>query len=414
MDHHRAELEELQEKDPDFYEFLKEQDADLLDFNESDYEMDEAEDGDGGKEEDDTEGEDEEGEEAEEEKTNPLMALLTSMAEATQPAELITLIDSVDALTGKFIRISKMRRLLIKFLVKVWSRKSIDERQSAFNILKKLSKYGSKNFTTIYKKCYIAYVSVSRNVSSNSWKKLLFMQRTYAELTYLNPDVSYQLAFSYIRQFAIHLRNAKIAKRKDLIKTVYNWQYVLGLYLWASVLVYGNEHKDEFTGVDWINELIYNVIQITMGLIGVFTAPRFVPLRLHCVRILLQIQVHCDMFIPTLSLAADCLNDLIQIDKTKPSQGKSTQKATQIRNFIQLKNEMLKDVNYRRKVAKEIAEVLADAAQVIKEDPAFFEVYIPVKVTLKSFLRNCKNVEHKKMFKAFEQSIQGQDQDVES
>lgn len=50
---------------------------------------------------------------------------------------------------------------------------------------------------------------------------------------------------------------------------------------------------------------------------------------------------------------------------------------------------MIEDVNYRRKVAKEVVELLTDAAQTIREDPAFFEVYLPVKVTLKvrKFLR---------------------------
>jgi nucleolar complex protein 2 len=57
------------------------------------------------------------------------------------------------------------------------------------------------------------------------------MQKSFAELTYLNPKEAYQHAFAYIRQLAIHLRNAIIAKRKDMIKTVYNWQYVLGLYV---------------------------------------------------------------------------------------------------------------------------------------------------------------------------------------
>lgn len=42
MESHRAELEKLSEKDPEFYKFLEEQDADLLEFNESDYEIDEA------------------------------------------------------------------------------------------------------------------------------------------------------------------------------------------------------------------------------------------------------------------------------------------------------------------------------------------------------------------------------------
>lgn len=47
MQSHRAELEELSSKDPEFYKFLKEQDADLLEFNESDYEIDEGEGGEG-------------------------------------------------------------------------------------------------------------------------------------------------------------------------------------------------------------------------------------------------------------------------------------------------------------------------------------------------------------------------------
>lgn len=71
------------------------------------------------------------------------------------------------------------------------------------------------------------------------------------------------------------------------------------------MLVRGRKHKGAAEGVEWINELLYPVIQITIGLIGVFSAQRYLPLRLHCVRILLQLQVNCDVFIPTFSLAAD-------------------------------------------------------------------------------------------------------------
>jgi hypothetical protein len=44
---------------------------------------------------------------------------------------------------------------------------------------------------------------------------------------------------------------------------------------------------------------------------------------------------------------------------------------------------MLEDVSYRRRAAKEVFGILFDSVQVIKDDPAFFEIYIPVKVTLK-------------------------------
>jgi hypothetical protein len=72
---------------------------------------------------------------------------------------------------------------------------------------------------------------------------------------------------------------------------------------------------------------------------------------------------------------------------------------------------MVEDVNCRRKVAKEVFELLSESAQVVKDDPAFYEIYMPVKVTLKNFKQECKNVEHKKLFKEFEKLVQDQDFD---
>lgn len=77
------------------------------------------------------------------------------------------------------------------------------------------------------------------------------------------------------------------------------------------------------------------------------------------------------------------MNDLLKIDKEKPLHTKVTQKTKEIRDLISLKNEMLEDANYRRKAAKEIFEVLSESVEMIKNDPAFFEVYVPVKITLK-------------------------------
>lgn len=42
------------------------------------------------------------------------------------------------------------------------------------------------------------------------------MKRAFIELTFIRPSIAYEYAFVYIRQFAIHLRNAMIAKRKVL------------------------------------------------------------------------------------------------------------------------------------------------------------------------------------------------------
>ncbi len=50
------------------------------------------------------------------------------------------------------------------------------------------------------------------------------------------PLPHHQHGFVYIRQLAIHLRTAVAARSKDSFRSVYNWQFLNSLRLWAAVL----------------------------------------------------------------------------------------------------------------------------------------------------------------------------------
>jgi Uncharacterized conserved protein len=83
------------------------------------------------------------------------------------------------------------------------------------------------------------------------------MRSSLAEMFSLDESVAYTHAFLYIRQLAIHLRNAITLHTKQAYQTVYNWQYLAALKLWTNLLTssYANNKKQ-------LSTLLYPVIQV--------------------------------------------------------------------------------------------------------------------------------------------------------
>ncbi|ETE61307.1 Nucleolar complex protein 2-like protein, partial [Ophiophagus hannah] len=107
----------------------------------------------------------------------------------TRTSVTIAVLQHISAIVPYYLSFPKQSRMLLKQIIRLWS--TGDEVQM-----------------------YISYVKNSRFTSPNVLPLINFMQRTLIEMYALDPAVSYQQAFIYIRQLAIHLRGAMTIKKK--------------------------------------------------------------------------------------------------------------------------------------------------------------------------------------------------------
>ncbi|QQP53686.1 Nucleolar complex protein 2 -like protein, partial [Caligus rogercresseyi] len=211
--------------------------------------------------------------------TTDLVKLLGVISD---PAVLAVLLKHVHAMVIFYPCLPKSCKLLIKELIRIWSTSDEETlRILSFMCILRLvqrsmkTEEGESLFENTLKSMYMAFVKNSKFVSPSSRPGIAFMRRSLSELMNLNQEVSYQHAFVYLRQLAIHLRNALTLQKKDIYKTVYNWQFVNSLHLWATL--FGTAVKNNPNSV--LESLIHPLIQVMTGSIGLIYTTKYYPLR---------------------------------------------------------------------------------------------------------------------------------------
>ena len=245
-----------------------------------------------------------------------IKATLHLMDQAKEPQLLCFIIKSLSNYLPYLSAFPRLGKALLKSLSSQWASTSDASLQyqtvrvNAFLRIRQLALTQPFPFIEqCLKSVYLAYAKSAKFAKAASISSLLpqltFMGNCVVELYSLDYASSYQHAFIYIRQLALHLRSALQKKTPEAFRIVYCWQYMHCLKLWTAVLSASastskpGENNDESA---LMRSLIYPLVEIIFGVAKLIPSARHLPLRLHCVRYLQQLAAASETFIPTTSL----------------------------------------------------------------------------------------------------------------
>ncbi|XP_076239293.1 nucleolar complex protein 2 [Calliopsis andreniformis] len=274
---------------------------------------------------------------------------------------------------------SSMVKPLLKVLLKVWSSGEETVRVVSFlNILRIATTHRESVLDTLFKTMYVKYVENAKFVSFTTLPGINFMRHSLAEIYLLDHNLAYNHAFLYIRQLAIHLRNAMTLKKKENFQVVYNWQYINSLLFWSELIKLSRHDS-------MLRSLLYPLVQIIIGTIKLIPTPQYYPLRFHCVQMLIDISRHTDTFIPILPFLLEILNSY---DFNKKHKAVSMKPVPFI-CILRASKSQLQENGFKDNVIESIYKLILENAAKDSHTIYFPDLYVPCIVQLKAFVKKC-------------------------
>lgn len=301
-------------------------------------------------------------------------------------------LKSIHTLLPYFLSFRKPLKELIESVVSLWGSSSDDEtRLVAFAFLKTAGEEHTKSLLEIIlKSTYAGILRNSRRTNIHTMPGLNFQKNSAATLYGIEASTAYQQGFQFIRQLAMHLRTSIVSTNKaESYKTIYNWQYANSLDFWSRTLaVQCDLSKEHLTGtVSPLRELIYPLVQVTLGAIRLIPTPQYFPLRFYLIRSLLRLSQSTGVYIPLLPLLTEILNSTVITKTPKPS----TLQALDFDHIIRTTKSYIGTRIYQDGVCDEVVDLIGEFFVLHCKTVSFPELAVPAIITLRRFTKRSKN-----------------------
>ncbi|RLN21450.1 hypothetical protein BBJ28_00021440 [Nothophytophthora sp. Chile5] len=290
----------------------------------------------------------------------------------------------------------KTGRRLLKALLKLWS-KSLNANvcMLAFVRIRDLALTMPFPFLELcLKGIYVTYMRNTKFTNEATLPHHVLMGNCVVELFGLDLSSSYQHAFVYIRQLAIAVRKTITSPGPDSFKGVLNWQFYNQLRVWTAVVcAYPAENQ--------LRALVYPLSQLLFAVVRLSSTLRFAPLRFHCVKLLQQLALATNSFIPTSPALLEVLQLQPFSSSYKASGGKkggkggatkggsSTKNEVDLELCVKLSKTALESKRVHDQLIVRLFELLQRECDVYKFHVGFPELAMPLQLTLGKFTHAC-------------------------
>lgn len=321
--------------------------------------------------------------------------LVTILRDVTDKSVAGLVLKSLSELLPYFLTFGKQIKAQIEVVAKLWGTTNDDEtRLYAFAFLKTTAENYTALLEPILKATYSSLIKYSKQSNIHTMGGINFQKNSAATLYGLDGNLSYRLGFQYIRQLAVHLRSSLTNKTPDSYKIVYNWQYVHSLDFWSRVLSYECEvGKTALRGSQSpLQDLIYPLVQVTLGTIRLIPTAQYFPLRFYLIRSLIRLSQTTGVYIPIVPLITEIFNSTVI---TKNPKGSSL-KALDFEYTIRASKAYLGTKIYQDGICDQIVDLLGEFFALHCKSIAFPELAIPVVITLRRFTKRSKNAKFNK------------------